>query len=97
MKGKALRKHSLHEKTAASVLLKPFISSACFSFNFNSAFKADKMNRNGELKLLNVLPFETNISVFWLKYSAMEGTDRCVYAKNAVPLEAQTGMFTLRM
>jgi len=26
MKGKALRKHSLHEKTAASVLLKPFIS-----------------------------------------------------------------------
>jgi len=27
MKGKALRKHSLHEKTAASVLLKPFISS----------------------------------------------------------------------
>ena len=27
MKEKALRKHSLHEKTAASVLLKPFISS----------------------------------------------------------------------
>jgi len=27
MKGKALRKHSLHKKTAASVLLKPFISS----------------------------------------------------------------------
>jgi len=27
MKGKALRKKSLHEKTAASVLLKPFISS----------------------------------------------------------------------
>ena len=27
IKGKALRKHSLHEKTAASVLLKPFISS----------------------------------------------------------------------
>ena len=27
MKGKALRNHSLHEKTAASVLLKPFISS----------------------------------------------------------------------
>jgi len=27
MKGKALRKHSLHEKTAASVLLKPFICS----------------------------------------------------------------------
>jgi len=27
MKGKALGKHSLHEKTAASVLLKPFISS----------------------------------------------------------------------
>ena len=27
MKWKALRKHSLHEKTAASVLLKPFISS----------------------------------------------------------------------
>jgi len=27
MKGKALRKHSLHEKTTASVLLKPFISS----------------------------------------------------------------------
>jgi len=27
MKRKALRKHSLHEKTAASVLLKPFISS----------------------------------------------------------------------
>jgi len=26
MKGKALRKHSMHEKTAASVLLKPFIS-----------------------------------------------------------------------
>jgi len=26
MKGKALRKHSLHEKTAASVLLKLFIS-----------------------------------------------------------------------
>jgi len=26
MKGKALRKHNLHEKTAASVLLKPFIS-----------------------------------------------------------------------
>jgi len=25
MKGKALRKHRLHEKTAASVLLKPFI------------------------------------------------------------------------
>ena len=25
MKGKALGKHSLHEKTAASVLLKPFI------------------------------------------------------------------------
>ena len=27
MKGKALSKHSLHDKTAASVLLKPFISS----------------------------------------------------------------------
>jgi len=27
MKGKALRKNSLHEKTAASVLLKLFISS----------------------------------------------------------------------
>jgi len=27
MKGKALRKHSLHEKTAASVLLKLFIRS----------------------------------------------------------------------
>ena len=27
MKGKALRKHSLHEKTAASVLLKLFVSS----------------------------------------------------------------------
>ena len=27
MKGKALRKHSLYEKTAASVLLKLFISS----------------------------------------------------------------------
>ena len=27
MKGKALRKHCLHEKTAASVLLKLFISS----------------------------------------------------------------------
>jgi len=27
MKGKAPMKHSLHEKTAASVLLKPFISS----------------------------------------------------------------------
>jgi len=27
MKGKALRKLSQHEKTAASVLLKPFISS----------------------------------------------------------------------
>jgi len=27
MKGKALREHSLHEKTAASVLLKLFISS----------------------------------------------------------------------
>jgi len=27
MKGKALMKHSLHEKTAASVLLKLFISS----------------------------------------------------------------------
>ena len=27
IKGKALRKHSLHEKTAASVLLKLFISS----------------------------------------------------------------------
>ena len=26
MKGKALRKHSLHEKTAASVILKLFIS-----------------------------------------------------------------------
>jgi len=26
MKGKALRKHGLHQKTAASVLLKPFIS-----------------------------------------------------------------------
>ena len=26
IKGKALRKHSLHEKTAASVLLKLFIS-----------------------------------------------------------------------
>jgi len=26
MKGKALRKHSLHEKTTASVLLKLFIS-----------------------------------------------------------------------
>jgi len=26
MKGKALRKHSLHEKTAASVLLKLFIT-----------------------------------------------------------------------
>jgi len=26
MKGKALRKHNLHEKTAASVLLKLFIS-----------------------------------------------------------------------
>ena len=27
MNGKALRKHCLHEKTAASVLLKPFINS----------------------------------------------------------------------
>jgi len=27
----------------------------------------------------------------------MGGTDRCVYAKNVVPWEAQTGMFRLRM
>jgi len=27
IKGKALRKHSMHKKTAASVLLKPFIRS----------------------------------------------------------------------
>jgi len=40
MKGKALRKHSLHEKTAASVLLKLFIISRhdlvwCFNFPFS--------------------------------------------------------------
>jgi len=32
MKGKALRKHSLHEKTAASVLLWPFINT-CSLYN----------------------------------------------------------------
>ena len=26
----------------------------------------------------------------------MGGIDRCVYAKNVVPWEAQTGMFTLK-
>jgi len=30
MKGTALRKHSLHDKTAASVLLKPFIKATVF-------------------------------------------------------------------
>ena len=30
MKGKAPRKHSLHEKTAALVLLKPFIKATVF-------------------------------------------------------------------
>ena len=47
MKGKALRKHSLHEKTAASVLLKLFISSnewchttdALLAHKRNSIFK----------------------------------------------------------
>jgi len=36
MKGKALKKHSLHEKTAASVLLKLFISSNEIKFHWNS-------------------------------------------------------------
>jgi len=36
VKGKALRKHSLHEKTAASVLLKLFISSFWFKTVFGS-------------------------------------------------------------
>jgi len=40
MKGKALRKHSLHEKTAASVLLKLFISgkSVQIFFTFHTQF-----------------------------------------------------------
>jgi len=36
MKEKALRKHSLHEKTAASVLLKPFIRSGTPFSNVNN-------------------------------------------------------------
>ena len=39
MKGKALRKHSLHEKTAASVLLKPFISSNNIYIEIYNVFK----------------------------------------------------------
>jgi len=38
-KGKSLRKHSLHEKTAASVLLKPFISSNDPLLNFCVSIK----------------------------------------------------------
>jgi len=38
MKGKALRKHSLHEKTAASVLLKLFISLLLLVRYYHSMF-----------------------------------------------------------
>ena len=39
MKGKALRKHSLHEKTAASVLLKLFISSNEWCYNTDTPYR----------------------------------------------------------
>jgi len=32
-----------------------------------------------------------------LECNAMGALDRCVYVKNVVPWEAQTGVFTLRM
>ena len=53
MKWKALRKHSLHEKTAALVFLKPFISSnewchceyfgelKTMQYNWNNLFKSN--------------------------------------------------------
>ena len=39
MKGKALRKHSLHEKTAASVLLKLFIPVYDKPYHMNNGFQ----------------------------------------------------------
>ena len=54
MKGKGLRKHSLHEKTAASVFLKPFIS----SMNSFTTFKKHV--------IINIQIINTNL---FLKYS----------------------------
>jgi len=42
----------------------------------NVAFKADNLNNKLRIKLLNVVQWETHIGVFWLKCSAMGGTDR---------------------
>jgi len=46
--------------------------------------KLTKRTVKRELKLLNVVPFETHISVFWLKCSAMGDPYRYVYAHNLV-------------
>jgi len=57
MKGKALRKHSLHEKTAASVLLKLFISGKIrYKITYQSGFTGFSKNENSlpkKGKLLN--------------------------------------------
>ena len=89
----------IKKKTKFNVFSKtnPSLKYVCFSFNFNSAFKADKMNSKWRIKIAKCIAIRDQYQCVWLKYSAMEGTDRCVYAKNAVPWEAQTGVFTLRM
>jgi len=72
MKGKALRKHSLHEKTAASVLLKPFISSNewCHTWMNKALMKPEWSLNEAWMKPEWSLPvFESGLPVcglFWV-------------------------------
>jgi len=72
MKGKALRKHSLHEKTAASVLLKLFISSNewCHT-TVHSMIPEDQKNMTTQWTCLHlfVVSYGTSYPGFFLSRS----------------------------
>jgi len=57
---------------------------------FIQLLKLKKTTVNGERKLLNVMPWETHIGVFWLKRSATLCAVRHAGARNVVLWEAHT-------
>jgi len=72
MKGKAPRKHSLHEKTAVSVLLKPFISGNIHFFTLSwiwrDGLKGKQMQLHVNNYMISHIPTSMNNWSLWLKW-----------------------------
>jgi len=100
MKGKALRKHSLHEKTAASVLLKLFISSNkwCHTTDAPSRMSGTPFSNVNNIHVHSMIPGDQkNITTQW--YSALKVflLIVCIGRWSAVMRKSLSSVLTLEM